>query len=149
MIWNLSKMEVFEFFGGRNPLFGGLHLTYDSHFRTRMSYSSQKSWVKIWVGLIEIGDMFILREGRNPLLRGVTCDLQCPFSNLAEIFQSEVLCENLVQIGWDFQELSCPQTKIKIKIKQNHRHSSKQYPSEFFFSIWIIITREAFKEHKP
>ena len=36
--------------------------------------------------------------GRSPLLVGITCDLQCPFSNLAELFQSG-MCENLVRIG--------------------------------------------------
>ena len=36
---------------------GGLHVTCDAHFRTRMSYSSQKSCVKIWFGLVEIGGM--------------------------------------------------------------------------------------------
>ena len=38
---------------------GGLHLTCDAHFRTRMRYSSQKSCVKIWFGLVEIGGMLI------------------------------------------------------------------------------------------
>ena len=36
---------------------------------------------------------------------GVTCDLRYPSLNLAELFQSKVMCENLVQIGWAFQEL--------------------------------------------
>ena len=51
--------KIFEFSGGRNPLLGGggLHVTCDAHFRTRMSYSSQKSCVKIWLGLIKIGGM--------------------------------------------------------------------------------------------
>ena len=35
--------------------------------------------------------------GRAPLFRGVTCDLRCPFSNLSELFQSKVICENFVQ----------------------------------------------------
>ena len=39
--------------GGRNPLLGGLHVTCDAHFRTWPSYSSQKSCVKIWFGLVE------------------------------------------------------------------------------------------------
>ena len=43
--------------GGRDPLLGGLHLSFDAHFWTRMSYSSQKSCVKIWFGLVEIGGM--------------------------------------------------------------------------------------------
>ena len=37
-----------NFPGGRNPLLGGgLHLTFDAHLRPRMSYSGQKSCVKI------------------------------------------------------------------------------------------------------
>ena len=39
-------------------------------------------------------------------IRGCYIDLQCPFSNSDELFQSNVMCENLVQIGWAFQELS-------------------------------------------
>ena len=69
--------------GGQKPLIGGgLHLTFDAHFRTRMSYSSQKSCVKIWSGLVEIGGML-----PPPLPLGeVTGDLRCPYSNLAEVF---------------------------------------------------------------
>ena len=32
---------------------GGLHVTWDAHFQTWRSYSSQKSCVKIWFGLVE------------------------------------------------------------------------------------------------
>ena len=39
--------------GERNPLLGGLRVTCDAHFRTCLSYSSQKSCVKIWFGLVE------------------------------------------------------------------------------------------------
>ena len=35
---------------------------------------------------------------------------------MAELFQLKFLCENLVHIGWAFQELSCKQKKKKIKI---------------------------------
>ena len=53
-----SKSEVIEFSGGQEPLLrGGLHLTCDAHFRTQMTNSSQKSCVKIWFGLVEIGGM--------------------------------------------------------------------------------------------
>ena len=38
---------------------GGLHLTCDAHFQTRVSYSSQKSCAKIWFGLVEIEGMLI------------------------------------------------------------------------------------------
>ena len=44
--------------------------------------------------------------GRNPLLGGgggVKFDLWCPFSNSDELFQSKVLCENLVWIGWNWR----------------------------------------------
>ena len=39
--------------------------------------------------------------GRNPLLGGVTFDLWWPFLNLDELFQSKVMCGNLVWIGWN------------------------------------------------
>ena len=37
--------------------------------------------------------------GQKPPVRGVTCDLRCPFSKVFELFQSKVMCENLVLIG--------------------------------------------------
>ena len=62
---SLSRVIVSTniFLWGRNPLLGGLHLTCDAHFWTRMSYSSQKPCVEIWFGLVEIGGMLILRGG--------------------------------------------------------------------------------------
>ena len=35
----------------------------------------------------------------TPYGGGVASDLQCPFSDLAELFQSKVTCVNLVRIG--------------------------------------------------
>ena len=110
---NVIKIgSIWIFQGGRSPLLGGLHVTCDAHFRTRISYSSRKSCVKIWFGLVEPFKSYHLNFpwGQKPPIRGVACDLQCPFSDLAEIFHSKVICVNLVQIGWAFQELSCPQT---------------------------------------
>ena len=87
---NIKKKKKIP--GCRNPLLGELHLPCDAHFRTRMSYSSQKSYVRIWFGLVEIGGMLIFRWGRQkPLIRLVTCDLRCPRSNTAELFQSKVV----------------------------------------------------------
>ena len=110
-----SKLEVFGFSGGRNPLLWGLHLTCNAHFRTRRRYSSQKSYVKIWFRLVEIEGMliFVWGGGAKVPIRRVTCGLRCPFSNLSELFQSKVMRENLIRIGWAFQELSCPQTYKK------------------------------------
>ena len=54
-----SKSKVFEFSGVAEIPIRGLHLICDAHFRTRMSYSSQKSCVKMWFGLVEIGGMLI------------------------------------------------------------------------------------------
>ena len=39
--------------------------------------------------------------GRNPLLGGVIFDLWCPFLNSDELFQSKVMCGNLVWIDWN------------------------------------------------
>ena len=62
--------------GGQKQPLGGLHLTCDAQFRIRTCYSSQKSCVKIWFGLVEIGGMLSLRRPEDPLLGGlhVTCD---------------------------------------------------------------------------
>ena len=138
---SLSRVIIWIFRGGgggRNPLLGGLHVTCSAHFRTWLSYSSQKSCVKIWFGLVEpfksyrthkhfpgggggdpirggyiwpvmpifelgwaipvkshllkFGLDWLKSEvcycwgGRKTPIRGVTCDLRCPFSNLAELF---------------------------------------------------------------
>ena len=76
-------------------------MTCNAHFRTRISYSSQKSCVKIWFGLVEPFKSYPLNFpwGQKPPIRGVACNLQCPFSDLAELFQSKVICVNLVRIG--------------------------------------------------
>ena len=76
-------------------------MTCDAHFRTRIIYSSQKSRVKIWFGLVEPFKSYHLNFpwGQKPPIRGVAYDLQCPFSDLAELFQSKVICVNLVRIG--------------------------------------------------
>ena len=63
-------------------------MTCDAHFRTRMSYSSQKSCVKICFGLVESFKSHHLNfpgrggggERQKPPIRRVTCDLQRPFS---------------------------------------------------------------------
>ena len=76
-------------------------MTCDAHFRTRISYSSEKSCVKIVFGLVDSFKSYHLNFlwRQKPPIRGVACDLQCPFSDLAELFQSKVICVNLVRIG--------------------------------------------------
>ena len=78
-------MSTNNFLRGRHPLLGGSHLNCEAHFRTWMSHSCQKSCVEIWFGLVEIGGMLILRGAEDLLLERVTCDLRCPFLNLAEV----------------------------------------------------------------
>ena len=109
-VWKLGldclKSEVCIFKGGRNPLLVGLHVTCDPHLRTWPSYSSQKSCVKIWFGLLKPFKSYRVhkhfsRGAEDPLFGGFTCDLWCPFSNSDVLFQSKVMCENLVWIGWN------------------------------------------------
>ena len=54
------------------PIRRGLHLTCDAHFRTRISYSSQKSCVKIWFRLVEIGMLIfsVGKGGQKPPIKG-------------------------------------------------------------------------------
>ena len=42
---SLSRVIIWIFRGGRNILLGGLQVTCNAHFRTWLSYSSQKSSV--------------------------------------------------------------------------------------------------------
>ena len=80
-------------------------MTCNAHFRIRISYSSQKSCLKIWFGLVEPFKSYHLNFlwGQKPPIRRVACDLQCPFLDLAELFQSKVICVNF---GSDWLSLS-------------------------------------------
>ena len=95
----IGGMLIFGGGGAEAPYWGGggLHATCDAHFWTWPSYFSQKSWVKIWSGLVEPSRSYRgnrrylnFQWGQKPLLGAVTCDLQCPFSNLFELFQSKI-----------------------------------------------------------
>ena len=60
------------------------------------------------LNFIKIGGIWIFRAGgggEESFIRGDTFDLRCPFSNSDELFESKVMCENLVRIGWAFQGL--------------------------------------------
>ena len=76
-------------------------MTCDAHLQTRLSYSSQKSRVKIWFGLVKIVGMLIFRGGgaEAPILGGVTCDLSMQIFEPGRGIPVKVMCENLVQIG--------------------------------------------------
>ena len=103
---NFIKIRYIWFFGGRSALLGGL-----TKIERSWNYGNLPHLVANTYGLnfIKIRNNWVIGAGgwdRNPLLEGVTFDLWYPFSNSAELFQSKVMCENFVQIGWDFQELS-------------------------------------------
>ena len=111
LVWIGWNCKYVNFQGSRTPLLGGLHVTCNAHFRTCLRYSSQKSCVKIWFWLVEPFKSYRgnrqkkkkkkFSGGRHPLLGRVVSDLWCPFSNSDELFQSNVMCQNLVWIGWN------------------------------------------------
>ena len=124
-------------------------MTCDAHFRTWMSYSSQKSCVKIWFGLIEIGGMWIFRGCKSSLLGWgggeVTCDLRCPSSNLAELLQSKFMCENQSGLVEPFksyhvhkQTYKHPPTQKKKK-KKKFTDATENAILGKLFSPWIIV----------
>ena len=84
---------IWIFSGDRNPLEEVLHVTCDAHLRTWPSYSSRKSYVKIWVGLVEPFKNYRVHKhfsgGQKPPIRGFAFDLWCSFSNSDELFQSK------------------------------------------------------------
>ena len=145
--FNFIKIGGIWIFQGeqKTPLGGGgLHLTCDAHFRTRMSYSSQKSCVKIWFGLVEIGGslyhFFFLVRGAEAPYWGVTYDLWCPFSNLAELFQSKVGLQpeknKLVFFG-------------KKRFFSRKKHSLKKTGQNFVFFIFKhLFTLYCFLNYK-
>ena len=51
--WNRRYVNFQRGGGVEDPYLRGFHVTCDAHFRTQPSYSSQKSCVKIWFGLVE------------------------------------------------------------------------------------------------
>ena len=111
---------------GTNPLLGGggLHLTFDAHFRTRMSYSSQKSCIKIWFGLAEIGGMLMSRGTEDPLLGGlhVTCDAHFRTWPSFSRYKSCVkIWFGLIEV---FKSYRGNKKKKKKKKKKDHRRSS-------------------------
>ena len=88
-----SRVIIWIFPRGRNPQLGGLHVTCDAHFRIWPSYSSQKSFVKTWFGLVEpFKSYHVHKHFSGGGGGGVTFDLWCPFSNSDELFQSKVIC---------------------------------------------------------
>ena len=106
---SLSRVIIWIFRGGgggdKKTLLGGLHTTCDANFRTWPSYSSQKSCVKICFGLVEPFKSYSVhkhfsRDAETPIRR-VTFDLWCPFSNSDVLFQSKVMCSDLLWIGWN------------------------------------------------
>ena len=87
--------------------------------------------------------------GEKPPVRGVTCDLQCPSSNLAELFQSKVCVKfwfGMVEPFNSYRVHKQPYThkKKEKKKRKNHRCNWKQYASEkFFYGRIIKITDTA------
>ena len=70
LAWIGWNRRYVKFEGGGRPLLAGLHVTCDAHFRTRTCYSSQKSCVKIWFGLVEIGGVHFQGDQKSPIKGG-------------------------------------------------------------------------------
>ena len=63
---------------------------------------------------------------QKPPISGSTIIERSPSSNLAELFQSKVMCENLDQIGWAFQEYRVhKQTNIQPSKKKKSQMQLK------------------------
>ena len=106
--------------GGIWILQGGLHVTCDAHFRTRLTYSSQESCVKIWFGLVEIGGMWIFRGIRSPLLGG---GYMCPTMPVFELGRVIPLKSHVWKFGSDWLSLS------RVIVSTN-KHTNKQPPPQ-------------------
>ena len=102
--------------------------------------------------------------GAEAPITGVTCDLRCPFSNSDELFQPKVMCENLIRIGWVFQELSFEFSRGEGGGGQKpllgglhmtcdaHFRSWLSYSSQkSYMEIWFRLTEpfKSYRVHKP
>ena len=94
-----SKLEVFDFSGGRSPLVGGLTIIEGIWNYGHLLYLVANGYRLYF---IKIGGIWIVRGQKTPI-GGVTFDLWCPFSNLAELFQSKVICKTLGWTGWNWR----------------------------------------------
>ena len=124
-----SKSEVFDFSGGQKTPIRGLTIIESNWNFWNLPYLVANT---CGLNFIQIGDIWIIRAGQKPLIRGVTCDLRCPFWNLSELFQSKVVWK--FGLYWlSLSRVIMSTNKHIKKIKQNHRRSSEQYPWEYSF----------------
>ena len=104
---SLSRVIIWIFRGGRNPLLGGCMWPAMPIFGLGWAIPVKSHLCKFgsdWLSLSRvIVSTNIFLWGRNHLLGGggITFDLWCPFLNSDELFQSKVMCGNLVWIGWN------------------------------------------------
>ena len=102
---SLSRVIIWIFLGGRNPLSGGLHVTCNAHFRTWLSYSSQKSSVQIWFRLVEPFKSYRVHKhfsmGQKPPIRGGYIWPVMPIFELGWAIPVKSHGWNLVWIGWN------------------------------------------------
>ena len=115
VVTDKKKKKKFNFPGGRkSPIRGGGYIwpsmpIFEIGWAIPVKSHVWKfglDWLKSEVGYVNFRRGGGGGVAEEPLLGGVTCDLQCPFTNLHELLQSKVMCENLIRIGWAFQDLS-------------------------------------------
>ena len=134
-----SKLEVFDFSGGRSPLSEGLTIIERRWNYGNLSYLVANTYD---LNFIKIGDIWIFG--------GVTFDLWYSFLNWDELFQSKAMCENLVWIGWNWRYVNFRGggTPIRWRVGLHVTCDAhlRTFPSYFgqksFVKIWFGL-------HKP
>ena len=110
---SLSRVIIWIFRGGRNPpIRGGCKWPAMPIFGFGWAIPVKSHLCKFgsdWLSLSRvIVSTNIFLWGRHPLLGGVTFELWCPFFNSDELFQSKVMCGNLVWIDWNRKHVNPP-----------------------------------------
>ena len=145
-------MSTNIFLWGRNPLFGGLYLTCDVHFWTRMSYSSQMSCVEILFGLIEIGGMLILSCGG-----GGGGGYKWPVMPIFELGRGCLDKSHVREFGSDWLRLSrviarknqMTGTQTRTKIFKIRSRSSPIGELKNMLNLWVMVyLHQDFHENK-
>ena len=121
-----------NFPGVRSPLLGGYMWPVTPIYELGWSIPVKNHVWKFgvdWLSLLRV--IIWIFWGQKPPIRGVTCDLRCPFSNLAELFQSS----HAWKFGSDWLNLS------RVIVSSNIFSGGQKPPiRRVTFDLWCLFS---------
>ena len=148
---SLSRVIIWIFRGGRNPLLGGCKWPVMPIFGLGWAIPVKSHLCKFgsdWLNLSRvIVSTNIFLWGRHPLLGGVTFELWCPFLNSDELFQSKVMCGNLVWIDWNRRQINFEGGGLHVTCDAHFWTWPRLSRYKSCVKIWFRLV-EAFKSYR-